>query len=790
MFTFLSLSRSKKIDVSSIKDPNFGQQFFIKNDGHNNFLKGEDLNVIPAWEKGFSGEGRTITVLSRGAKLTHVDLKDKVNTEFNYNFADKSKNPSQDPSTSAIGTEVLGVAAAQINEKASVGVAPDAKVSSVSFDTTKSYTSEGIAAILGDENIKGDVIVLPHRLVATGQQWIDDEDISFGFAGRSGIDSNTSAYVIPTGNDGHLGADTSMFPGMCSRFVIPVGASTVRGASAYYSTGGACVSVVAPDSGLPDDITPEMRDFPKLGVLDSSDDELVKETAGRTEHAAAEVAGVIALMREANPEISANDIQLILQHTATKIDPNSLLWQQNKAGYWYHPKLGFGRVNADLAIEAARQWGSKKSEVADGSGMYEISGGVQISTTEEKILPIDVSADSDFFYFGSLTLKTNKLDLSGLRISVESPSGSKFTILNPSTYKPSAGENDIKITDKTDKVRIGFRCFFGEKVAGKWNIYIHHTDGINDDVLTSLDLSITAITNPDFPEMTKQQALPAEMGYAEYQTEPSFSLESNEIECGSEVKLTLANGPPENYQNIRVPLYLVDISNNRTVPVTSFLWGNGAQSINVKLPCMYATGKYGLSVRLENTLYQISHNITLKNNEEVKVVVPAEAKTSNEFKIKWASRYKSIKPPGIYQKAVVTATDIESNKVLFADTVLENGEATIKLQSGTKRDNIVYSVTPIYHKMEQEVPTPAPIPMPSPTPTSLITKKPTPTPKPKPENQGSKKNGLNKGTIAAIAACGVVAVAAIAAIVAVCLCKSRKSVSKDASTSITEVLLT
>ena len=226
--------------------------------------------------------------------------------------------------------------------------------------------------------------------------------------------------------------------------------------------------------------------------------------------------------------------------------------------------------------------------------------------------------------------------------------------------------------------------------------------------------------------------------------------------------------------------------------VASFLWEKDTRYTTVKLPCMYATGKYGLSVRFENTLYQISHNITLKNDEEVKVIVPEEAKTATEIKIKWARRYKSIKPPGIYQKAIVVATDIENHKVLFADTVPENGEATIKLQAGTKRENIMYDVIPIYHKMEEEIPppkTPTPTPTPAPPETPAPTPPKEPTPTPKPEDQKGKDNGLTNTTKAILIACGVVVAVAVVVIAVVCACRSRRN-TVDTSTAINDVLLT
>ena len=68
--------------------------------------------------------------------------------------------------------------------------------------------------------------------------------------------------------------------------------------------------------------------------------------------ASAIVTGVVALMLEANPELTWRDIKFILANTATE-DTDAV---ENNAGYNFHSKYGFGVINAKKAVEMASSY--------------------------------------------------------------------------------------------------------------------------------------------------------------------------------------------------------------------------------------------------------------------------------------------------------------------------------------------------------------------------------------------------------------------------------------------------
>nr|KAG5706521.1 hypothetical protein BaRGS_028692 [Batillaria attramentaria] len=53
-----------------LKDPYYKQQWYLHGGGHGNF----DMNVIPAWQKGYTGKNIVVTILDDGIERTHPDL--------------------------------------------------------------------------------------------------------------------------------------------------------------------------------------------------------------------------------------------------------------------------------------------------------------------------------------------------------------------------------------------------------------------------------------------------------------------------------------------------------------------------------------------------------------------------------------------------------------------------------------------------------------------------------------------------------------------------------------------
>ena len=84
-----------------------------------------------------------------------------------------------------------------------------------------------------------------------------------------------------------------------------------------------------------------------------------------TSAAAPTVSGVVALMLEANPDLTWRDVKHILVNTSAKIDATrsttvdgvtQYSWVQNAAGHEHHNWYGFGKVDASAAVNVAKDF--------------------------------------------------------------------------------------------------------------------------------------------------------------------------------------------------------------------------------------------------------------------------------------------------------------------------------------------------------------------------------------------------------------------------------------------------
>jgi subtilisin-like proprotein convertase family protein len=344
----------------TIPDPLFADQWHLQNTGQAGGTPGQDVNIAAVWKSGFLGSGVVIGIVDDGLQYTHPDLAPNyvaaVSYDFNADDADPGPNitGSCDVNADCHGTSVAGVAAARDDGSAcGVGAAFRAGVAGLRLIAGPATDADEAAALTYKYN----------TIHIFNNSWGPEDDadrlegpgtlaraaLEDGVTnGRSGLGT---IYMWAAGN-GLDQNDNVNYDGYAnSRFTIAAGAVDNNGVQSWYSEPGAAMLVTAPSDGGTVGIT--TTDL--LGKNGYNGDDCTNNFGG-TSSATPLVSGIVALVLEANPNLTWRDVQHILVETAVQNDPGDADWTKNGAGYHINHKYGFGRIDALAAVATAQAW--------------------------------------------------------------------------------------------------------------------------------------------------------------------------------------------------------------------------------------------------------------------------------------------------------------------------------------------------------------------------------------------------------------------------------------------------
>ena len=368
------------------------------------------INVEPVWASGVTGAGVTINIVDLGPDHTHPD--------FEYKYDSEASCPRSEINIDNHGTTCAAIALASANNECSRGVAYDANLSKCSFRENSleemmslhspyaletnmiSSNSWGVVpcseldverrsrfrrlqtcpfapvAVVGtspcdsctDSWLPGscDSTILeyctnPYNYEADEEcaewthlwtecsfQHLNPLQVTYFMRGvHSGRSGLGIVYVFAAGNGHGEGDDVNHQLFQHDRFTISVGATDKRGRHSYYSTTGASLFISAPGG--------DAGDHTNNYFVASNGGGCAAQSQG-TSYACPVVSGVVALMLEAAPHLTHRDVQGVLAETSYVTDPDDEGWTTNAAGYHHNVKFGFGMVDANAAVMAARSW--------------------------------------------------------------------------------------------------------------------------------------------------------------------------------------------------------------------------------------------------------------------------------------------------------------------------------------------------------------------------------------------------------------------------------------------------
>ncbi len=423
-----------------------------------------------AWEAS-TGNGVVIAIVDSGIDGSHPDLSGRLLPGYNVISDNEDTSPVTDH-----GTAVAGVAAAAGNNGVGIAsIAWNARILPIRITNSAdgaAYTSDVAKAIRWAADNGADVA-----------------NVSYGVNGSAVVDyaaqymrSKGGVVVVAAGN---AGADGNLPD---SSALIAVSATNRDDGKASWSSYGSYIDVAAPGENI-------LTTANGGGYVGASG----------TSFASPAAAGVIALIKSVNPELSPDQLETVLKQSAD--DPIG--------GMDWHPYFGNGRINAARAVELALNTkpadrqppvtaisspaagavkGLQQVEVSatDDIGVSQVAlyaGGSLISV--DTVAPYQFSWDTTTSADGTIVLTARAYDAANNEGSSEDL---PITVDNvPDASLPSASKDDIApmvaISNPTDGSKV-FRKI-GILIQADDNVGITRTELFIDGLLKSASGSAT-----------------------------------------------------------------------------------------------------------------------------------------------------------------------------------------------------------------------------------------------------------------------------------------------------------
>jgi len=380
---------------------------------------------------GCTGYGVTVAVVDTGLEIAHEDLAANVVHDGSWNFKKNTADPTRNSSSGDHGTSVSGIIASQAyNNLGGMGVAPEASLKGFNLIVSSQTTSNFVASLGGSTSNpnSSDVAIFNESWGYTRTSpWTESSSIINQYiSGVSTLRGGLGALYVKAAGNGFsdlgtgatCGAGAFGFTITCNctaadtlgiscenanfdndntlPYNIVAGALNASGIKSSYSTTGSALWVSAPGGEFGGNAAaigggyPAVLYRPAMVTTDQStcskgysrtssgistfDNGGAPNTScnytnamNGTSSATPVTSGVIALMLEANPNLTWRDVKHILASTPTirpaKAAVTTTLnavsytaeqgWVTNAAGYLFHNWYGFGVVNASAAVTMA-----------------------------------------------------------------------------------------------------------------------------------------------------------------------------------------------------------------------------------------------------------------------------------------------------------------------------------------------------------------------------------------------------------------------------------------------------
>ena len=331
------------------------------------------VNIEEAWSV-TKGNGTTIAVIDDGFDMDHPEFAGRIVHPFDATLNNHNPIP-QSPSDNH-GTACAGMACASGLEGGASGTAPQAQFMPIRLRSGLGSMAEAAAFVWAADH--GADVISCSWGPSDGEWWNPDDPkhkrvvpmpdstrLAMEYAIKKGRAGKGCSILFAAGNGNEdISTDGyASYPG-----VIAVAACNDSGRRSVYSDFGEAIWVSFPSGDFgwqafehPDPLSAGLRTTDRMDADGYDPGDYVNSFKG-TSGACPGMAGVVALMLAANPNLRSTQVKELIKTSCQLIDLSTGDYNNNGHSKWY----GYGRIDAGMAVKNALETETHSEEVFEG----------------------------------------------------------------------------------------------------------------------------------------------------------------------------------------------------------------------------------------------------------------------------------------------------------------------------------------------------------------------------------------------------------------------------------------